>query len=232
MRYIFLITILITLFSCKKEKVEPYHGEDGIAFYGTADEGVVAYSFAYNLTPVLRDTIFFKMRVTGSAANFPRKISVKAVTDGTTARAGVDYELPDITLAAGATTVDYPVVLLNSPEMLNTSFILKAEIVETSDLKLGSFGNVPPNEVNYRQIQIEITNRIIRPDTWQDGIFGTFSATKLRFMIKVLNITDFSFEAIGYSGQLSYPILLRNALAEEEAISGPMIDENGDRVTF
>lgn len=235
MRYLILLMILSALFACKKEKVEPYKGDDGIAFYATIyDPQSIAYSFAFNVKPVTRDTVFFKMRVSGRAADHPRTVAVKAVA-GTTARAGIDYILPEVTLPAGQLTLDYPVIVLNSPEMVTNTYTLVAEIAENSDFSIGSLGNVPASpytEVNFKQVKVEISNKLVQPSYWSVGTFGTFSITKFKFMIQVTGLTDFSPEAIGVDGQYNLPIRLRNALAEYEALNGPLYDENNVRVVF
>ncbi|MDR6781480.1 hypothetical protein ABIE26_002032 [Pedobacter africanus] len=235
MRYFILLMILPLLFACKKEKVAPYKAEDGIAFYASIyDPQSVAYSFAFNVQPVNRDTIFFKMRVTGRAADHPRTVSVKAVA-GTTARAGIDYILPEVTLPAGKLTLDYPIIVLNSPEMTTNTYTLVAEVAENSDFTIGSLGNVPASpytEVNFKQVKVEISNKLVQPSYWSAGTFGAFSVVKFKFMIQVTGLTDFSPEAIGVDGQYNLPIRLRNALAEYEAANGPLYDENNVRVTF
>ena len=51
-------------------------------------------------------------------------------------------------------------------------------------------------------------------------------------MVKVLGITDFSYDNIGLSGSLNFPVTLRNALAAYEAANGPLLDENGQKISF
>lgn len=235
MRYILLFMILSTFFACKKQDVELYKADDGIAFYATIyDPTSIAFSFAFAVKPQPRDTIYFKMRVTGRATDYPRTIAVKAV-EGTNARAGIDYELPEVVLPAGALTMDYPIIVINSPEMLTKTYTLVAEIAENKDFKVGSLGTVPASpfsENNFKQVKIEITNQLVEPSYWVNTDFGTFSAVKFRFMIQTTGLTDFSQEAIGIDGIYNMPVKLRNALAEYEAINGPLIDENNARVTF
>jgi hypothetical protein len=234
MKYLFLVIIAITLFSCKKQEVETYSGGDGVNFYVTTYEpDSISYSFAFSVLPKQRDTVFFKMRVLGAASDKPRTISVKAGA-GTTARKGIDYELPDMILPAGQLTVLYPIVLLNSPEMLNKTFRLVAEVAESKDLVSGATGTEIGGTITLKNVRVDITNQIVKPTYWPsiEGAFGLFSVTKFKFMIQVTGLTDFSEEAIGIDGYYNLPVKLRNALAEYEAINGPLINESGNRVTF
>jgi hypothetical protein len=73
-----------------------------------------------------------------------------------------------------------------------------------------------------------------RPAYWDllDPDFGEFSAEKYKFMVKVLGITDFSYDNIGFDGFINFPVTLRNALAAYEAANGPLLDENRQQISF
>lgn len=234
MKYLIILLLAAVCWSCGKDDLIDYEGGDGIAFYvGQYEIDSVSYSFAYSPVPISRDTVYLKMRVVGGAANHPRTIAVKAGV-GTTARQGVDFILPEHILPAGALTVDYPVILLNSPEMEDTEFRLVAEVAESKDFTAGATGQEIGGTFNLPKMLVKITNRIVMPTYWPDveSAFGTFSAVKFRFMIQVTGLTDFSYEAIGTSGVYNLPVRLQNALLEYEAANGPLIDENGNPVTF
>lgn len=234
MKYLLFLSILFLMAACKKENVSTYKGPDGITFY--VDEYEVDslnYSFAYSPVPKNRDTVFLKMRVVGAAADYPRVISVTAGA-GSTARQGKDYELPEITLPAGALTVLYPVVLLNSPEMTTTTFRLVAQVAPGKDFQVGATGREIGGTTSLEKIIIDMSNKIIKPSYWDDveSAFGAFSERKFRFMVQVTGLSDFSYDAIGVDGYYNLPVKLQNALAEYEAVNGPMIDESGNEVTF
>lgn len=241
MKYLLYIMILCTTLSCKREEVITYQGKDGISFFAYTWENfhttaVRNYSFAYSLTPKTRDILYVTMRVTGKIADYPRTVLLKAV-DGTTARAGTDYILAEATIPAGAYKFDYPIILLNSPEMASKTFRLVVEPAETKDFTLGTFGQTPRTntlytEENFRYLKIDISNQLIQPNSWETGLFGPFSAVKYRFMVEVTGLTDFSADALGTDGVYNLPVKLSNALVLYEAQHGPLYDENGLRISF
>jgi hypothetical protein len=174
------------------------------------------------------------MRVQGAATDYERTVSVKAA-QGTNAREGVDYLLKDAKLPAGALTIDYPVILINSPGMLTNVYRLVVEAAPNKDFTAGALGSEITGEtVAIKAIKIDISNTILRPTYWDQvqGTFGAFSVTKFKFMIQVTGLTDFSQDALGVDGIYNLPVKLQNALEEYEAANGPLIDENGDQVTF
>lgn len=234
MRYFIIACIAAFCCSCQKDELIDYSGGDGIAFYvGEYEIDSVSYSFAFSPAPIDKDTIYLKMRVVGGAKDYPRTIAVKA-GPGTTARPEVDFILPQHTLPAGALTVDYPVIVMNTPEMADNEFRLVAEVTESKDFSPGAVGQEIGGSYNLPKILVKITNKIVEPTYWPDveSAFGPFSAAKFRFMIQATGLTDFSYEALGTSGIYNLPVRLRNALLEYEAANGPLIDENGNRVTF
>lgn len=237
MKYLIGITLTVLLFACKKEEVAFYAEKDGIAFYtGTvAGADSISYSFAFNATPKTKDTVYFNVRVVGRKADHDRVVKVIA-GPGTTARLGLDFLLPEVTLPAGKLEMRYPVVLLKSPEMKGRSFEIVADVAENSDFILGATGQLPlfnnTTTINIRRVKVSVTDRLIQPGYWPTvaGVFGAFSQVKLRFMIDTLGMSDFS--GITLDQEYSLPVKLRQALLDYEALNGPLRDENGVRITF
>ncbi len=179
------------------------------------------------------------MRITGKLSEGPRTVLLKTAS-GTTATAGVDFELKEVVIPANTYVFNYPLVLINSPGMAGNVYRIVLEPAETKDLILGTLGQTPATtttlgtEENFRYLKIDVTNQYIQPAYWSDlaPYFGTFSAVKYKFMVKTLGITDFSYSKIGTDGLLNFPVTLRNALTIYEAANGSLVDENGQRVTF
>lgn len=238
MRNFLLLILLCLSVSCKKQEVATYSAEEGINFYITNTEtDSLSYSFAISATPKEQDTIFLKMRILGAISDKPRAFAVEAA-EGSTARLGVDYELPSFIVPAGAFTVVYPVVVFKTPEMSSRSFRLVVKVAGDKGLKPGAIGTEIGNGIattqSVNQIKIDISNRILKPSYWGqvESTFGAFSETKFKFMIQVTGLTDFSEEAIGIDGFYNLPVKLQNELLAYEAIHGPLIDESGNPVTF
>ena len=243
MKYLSYILIVACLFSCKKEAVETYQGKDGISFFAYTYEllhttAVRSYSFALQATQKQRDTLFIPMRITGKLSDKPRTVLLKTA-QGTTATAGVDFELKEFTVPPGASTFKYPLILINSAGMANNVYRIVLEPAETKDFTLGTFGQTPAinifTEENFRYLKVDATSQYIEPAYWSIYLvadFGEFSAVKYKFMVKTLGITDFSYDKIGSDGLLNFPVTLRNALAAYEAANGPLLDENGQQISF
>lgn len=244
MKYILFVVMFFTLISCKKQEVITYQGKDGISFFSYTYEllhttAVKSYSFALQASQKTTDTIFIPMRVTGKLADYPRNVLLKTAA-GTTATLGVDFELKEAIIPPGVSKFNYPLVLINSIGMASNVYRIVLEPAETKDFTLGTFGQTPATiptlgtEENFRYLKIDVTNQYIEPAYWSDltPYFGAFSAEKYKFMVRVIGITDFSFDKIGVDGLLNFPVTLRNALTVYESTNGPLIDENGVRITF
>ena len=242
MKYLLYVTMVFSLFSCKKEAVETYQGKNGVSFFAYTYQqlhttATRSYSFAFQSTVKTRDTMYIPLRLTGKLSDQPRTVLLK-VAKGTTATAGVDFELKEATIPPGVSTFNYPLVLINSAGMASNVYKIVLEPAETKDFTLGTLGQTPGinqiTEQNFRYLTIEVSGMYTRPAYW-DGLesdFGGFSAEKYKFMVKVLGITDFSYDNIGLEGSLNFPVTLRNALAAYEAANGPLLDENGQQISF
>ncbi|SDG57399.1 protein of unknown function [Pedobacter terrae] len=243
MKYILYVTMVFTLFSCKKEAVETYQGKDGVSFFAYTYQqlhttATRSYSFAFQKTVKTRDTMYIPLRLTGKLSDQPRTVLLKTAA-GTTATAGVDFELKEVTIPPGVYIFNYPLVLINSVGMASHVYRIVLEPAETKDFTLGTLGQTPATttiqtEENFRYLKIDVSGMYVRPAYWDllDEDFGEFSAEKYKFMVKVLGITDFSLDSIGSDGLLNFPVTLRNALAAYEAANGPLLDENGQEISF
>jgi hypothetical protein len=244
MKYLLYVTMVFLFFSCKKEAVETYQGKDGVSFFAYTYQqlhttATRSYSFAFQSTLKTRDTMYIPLRITGKLSDQPRTVLLKTA-EGTTATAGLDFELKEVSVPPGVSIFNYPLVLINSVGMASNVYKIVLEPAETKDFTLGTFGQTPANSVNlgteenFRYLKIDVSSMYIRPAYWDvlDADFGEFSAEKYKFMVSVLGITDFSYDKIGSEGLLNFPVTLRNALAAYEAANGPLLDEKGQKISF
>ena len=241
MKYLSLLIGILLFASCKKDEIPFYSGDAGLSFYLNSNESdSLSYSFAFSSVEKQKDTVFLKVRILGAPANYPRKMMLVAA-DGTTARKGIDYDLPEFVIPAGGITALYPVIVYNTPEMKTKTFRLIVTIAENQDFKSGVIGEETgsvnenyPGTISLSKMKINISNQLTKPSYWSDmeWAFGSFSVTKFKFMIGVTGLTDFSYDAIGDEGASNLPLKLANALDAYELINGPLIDEFGQRVTF
>lgn len=218
-------------FSCKKSEIPTYSGPDGVNFFvPDGKQNAISYSFAMNLKLKERDTLFIPIRTLGAPKNHSRVVKFKKGSNST-ARLGIDYELPTFEIAAGVVSTNYPLVIKKSKEMDKAPLLLTLQIDPTGDFAEGVPGDVIGGTTSYNEFKIEISNIIVEPKYWAKesrSIFGRFSAVKFQFMMSVTGLTDFSSDAIGISGQYSLPVKLRNALVDYEKEHGkPLTDEFG-----
>ena len=232
--YLTAILLLMSLIACSKQETMYYQGADRISFLlGQYELDSINYSFAFDPIPKEKDTLFLKMRIQGPAQNKDREVSVRA-GQGTTAVLNEDFILPPFTVPAGAITIDYPLILINSEKMKEQSVRIVLEVAESADFLPGGTGQEVGGTYAVNSYKVWVSNKPDKPAYWDDiaYYFGEFSATKLRFMVSTLDISDFSYESIGAYGLYNYPVALRNALVKYEAANGPLIDEFNNPVTF
>ena len=226
---------MVLTLGCKKDEIITYQGADGISFYSTyyLDVDSVNYSFALQPSVKDRDTIFIPMRLQGKPSSKDRIIKLLALP-GSTARVGVDYSLPEIKLPANQLVVKYPLVVFNTPEMNTTNFKLILAVDPNSELVAAAPGVPIDLSRNFNQMKISITGLLTRPTYWDSSqyFFGSFSVTKMQFMIKVTGLTNFDSSVLPFSTILNTQVQLRNALAAYENVNGPLIDEQGNQVKF
>lgn len=227
--------MLVFAIGCKKDDIPTFEGRDGISFFIDYYENPDStnYSFALQPTVKTKDTIFIKMRLVGKPASVARSIKLKALA-GSTARPNVDYILPEVKLPANAIFVNYPLVVFNTPEMLNKSFQLLLGVDPGSELVPGAPGVAVDLSRNFAKMKVNITNQLIEPDYWQNltFFFGDFSIVKFKFMIKVTGLTNFDPNVVDIGELFLIQVNLKKALSDYVQLNGPLIDEFGNPITF
>ncbi|MFD2556753.1 DUF4843 domain-containing protein [Sphingobacterium tabacisoli] len=233
-KYFIFAGLLCALMACKKQETMLFEGEERVSFFiGEYDVDSTSYTFAFDPVTKERDTLYLKMRIQGRKHNRPRTIKIQPGV-GTTAVLGQDFLLPEVVLPADSVTVNYPLILINTPKMETQALRIVAEVAASDDFLPGGTGQAIGGTKAINSYKIWVSNKPERPVYWDDveSDFGPFSATRIRFMISVLGVSDFSYDTIGAYGTFTYPVILRNALVKYEAANGPLIDEFGQRVTF
>lgn len=229
-----LLVSFVAFVSCKQTETMYYEGGEMISFYrGRYEPDSMSYTFAFHPIAKQKDTVYVKMRVQGTRQPKARLIKVIAA-EGSTAKVGEDFLLPEVFLPADSLTINYPVVVFNTEKLKNTSLKLVLNVAPSSDFLPGANGREIAGTYAMTTYKIWFSNKAEKPAYWGDieYYFGAFSSARLQFMIQTLGITNFSDEAIGAYGLYTYPVQLRKALAKYVAENGPLIDEFGEEVTF
>lgn len=244
---IFIMLMLVTfVMGCKEQEVPRFEDVDALAFYRNAGGEVDSLSYSFATTGLGKqvDTIFLKMRVIGKVVDYDRPMKLRAA-NGSTARSGVDYKLNEFNIPRGVAVFLYPLIVYKTPEMKTQTLRLVLEAEQNDQFKgLAAEGLVlgrvtAENTYSLRKMKIDIADKIIKPSFWNgttDAYFGTYSNAKYIFMIGVYGTGDFRSTSQGGTWTANAynlaTIKLRNELLKYEALNGPLMDENGNKVEF
>ena len=247
-KILFSFIAFVFLTSCKENK-ELYFDTNAQSlniWFGSTNviEDSVSYNFAYALKN--RDSVLFNARLLGYPNSKDIEFELEAI-DGD--KDLVYYSTPKYTLKAGQTDLRLPIYIdkpENYQEFKNKTGFITFRLKETSTLKTGT------KEMS--TLKISFKNNISKPTNWDnesdyryksmDSYFGTYSDRKYLFIMEVTGMTHFRIFVTGTKdleasdNQITtstanyYASLIKLALLEYEAKNGPMMDENGNRVTF
>ncbi|MFD2598210.1 DUF4843 domain-containing protein [Sphingobacterium corticis] len=211
-----------------------YEGPDAISIYReqyAADS--VNYSFAFKLGTIEKDTVWVNLRLQGAKRSYDRWLQLSAAA-GTTATKGVEYELPSITWPADSVTLKYPVILLRSPELKRSTKTLIVAPMPNEHFTVAALGQEIGNSFSIPAFKIHISDFLAKPAYWDNLSnsygWGSYSEVKFQFMLTVYGISDFS--QLTSSELLNTRLRFRKKLQEYVAENGPLIDENGQNVSF
>lgn len=196
LKYIFIATVLLLLYSCE-EKYSLYNDVKRIQFgpeisriytpsFNLADTTKL-YTFFYESTAKQQDTLFFDIYAIGGFSDKDRsfKLEQVAVPGADNALSGKHFKaFNDASLAsgymikAGAVHARVPVVMLRDESLKTTTVTLKLQIVENENFSLGEPSNLWRKAV--------FTDRLSQPSKWLGGssFFGNYSFVKHNFFIE------------------------------------------------
>lgn len=228
-KYIFVVALLVSFASCKKAEIIKFQEKDAISMYSTIENrDSITYSFAYKLPDFKEDTVFINMRVQGIPVDYDRKVDLQILT-GTTAIESRDFKLVETVIPAGTMQTVFPIVLYRTKELKEAGKKLVLGVKENENFIIPAYGG----SVFEKKI-IDINDFISKPSFWylfEFHGFGEFSVVKFQFIMNVYNRTDFA-DPFPQSEFFNMHPRLKTALAEYEAINGPLYDENNKRLEF
>jgi hypothetical protein len=237
--WLFLLPACYCLPACKKSNPLAFDAPAMVYIYKAPyalNTDSIVYSFAIRPDTVMTDTIKIPVRIIGEAAAQDREVILKAVADSTTAKAGTDYILFPYQIPAGAYTANLPVVIKRSAIMKKQALRLLLEVVASKDFLPGVPGSKGSERVAGGTIRylIKLNDYLTKPDNWDTWLvyfFGKYSAVKYKFIIESTGMAVIPSD-LPYGIYSVYSTLCKQKLAEYEADNGPLIDENGDPVSF
>lgn len=228
---IYLLACLALAFTaCDKDDRLMYEEAPEVYFYNgssVVNPDSVEYTFVIKPDTLMRDTVLLNLRISGSASDKDRVVNLK-LGEGSNAVKDKHFSFDPVIVKAGEYSVQVPVYLLRTEDMKNTLFKIYLEIGESEDFKIGF-----ANRTSYL---IKVTDQLIRPSDWAGIVelfYGKYSKVKHQFMVSRLGTTKITMSTgAQFSEIMSILQKMRVELIKYEAENGPLIDENGDVVTF
>lgn len=178
-----------------------------------------AYTFAYENSNVVTDTIWITVETVGQLGTIDRSFRVEQimVENANNARPAVHYLPFDdkgiqewMQVRAGEVSARWPVILFRDRDVAlqDTTFLLKFGIVANEYFECGDTSAITQC--------ISITDKLIKPTLWdrQKQFFGTYSRVKHQFMMDVSGLVlDNSF--FNTLKDVTYVIYLKNLFIKE-----------------
>ncbi len=207
------------------------------------------YNYSYSMG---LDSVMFYARIAGVATDTARTFELEAY-DGDLEEAEGSYYFGDYVFEAGEYSKTFYIYFNKDNLKDDSSFV---DVNGNLYIRLKESETFATGAEDMQEIHIVLKNYLAKPDTWDSAsypyasisnYFGTYSETKYRFMIQVLELVDFkirynmsaSYDETTNEISTNYAKYLNQEmqLALEEYNSNPdndppMRDEFGDIVTF
>lgn len=213
----------IAMASCQKKAIDKYN--DGPFINMTTQSDTISVSF--DLMPKDDSVFAFPLNVIGYAVNHDR--SVKINTSGT-AVAGTHFDIPECIIPANKVLDTLKCIVHKTTDVTETNF-------KYITLELAPSNEFQPGVTTKVTIALKAGLPTVWSEDFLDNLFceyayGAYSKTKFRFMVTEMGTADIVKMAGDYSAWDAYHLFLNARLDAYEAIHGPLIDENNNKVTF
>lgn len=232
--YIAITAAIASMTGCSVNEIDTFSGGaqvyfERVAGSGTADS--LTYSFAVQPLDLMTDVVEIPIVVTGNAVNYDRKVNIEIDKAETTATEGVEYTIEPAVIAAGEFGTNLRIQIHRTPAIAEKECCVIMRLLPSEGLSI----DVNPTWIDYK---LKINDILTRPARWVyecQPYFGVYSAVKYRFIIDTLGMWDFpdsGENAISRGQMYYYQDKMKSALRQWEAENGPMLDENGNKISF
>lgn len=234
---LFTVTSVLLLAGCKKAEELRYKEDPRVYFTKfIVNPDSVIYSFAVQPDSVVTTTVPLTVRIMGSAVDHDRTFNI-VVDDSSTAKQGYHFSMGAMVMPANEFQAVVPVTLYRKRGLQDSLLNIYFTIGESKDFKPG-FDDIPVTGYQKTRLHYKVTfnDYLLKPTLWDcclSGYLGNYSETKFRFIILNTGKTTWTSALDTTPGIMNFvTTTVRNALFEYEAANGPLLDENGQRVTF
>lgn len=256
-----LSAVVLTQAGCRKE-MHSYKGDRGIYFSVRWGDQYAESRWPYwsytnlDFVKIPEDTYTagVKVMITDVATPYDREFRYRIDPEATTAREGIDYQVPEGVgvIPAGKAEGYATVVLHRTPEMETEVVTVALQLLpnENFDLVFTSF--IQPKEYNGSKEEIEqrfdasrhqlrISDVLVQPAQWMGGFyqhgnyeefncFGAFTPKKIRLMFELFDLTyadfmDANIMTTGYMTALGRRLSVY--LTEQYRNGTPVLEEDG-----
>jgi hypothetical protein len=185
------------------------------------------FSFVTFAPEILDYDMTMTLYIMGNAEDRDRTVQLGVDPAKTTALAK-HYEMPaSVTIPAGKFSSTFNITLNRTEDLQDAEVRLLVQVVDSDDFKVGV--------AEERRVLLKWSDVMTRPTNWDklSEFFGTFSLVKYRFILNTTGVAEFDTDNLSWAALKNYNILVKQALAEyNDGPDGPMVDENGQLVTF
>lgn len=236
-----IATALLFLYSCEKEGVGTYTGPDNIYFtkafgtwnlLGTFEPGADSQFVNFGWTSALTTDSLLPLAITisGSPVNSDREYSFRIDT-GSTAKAGIHYELPTgkTVVKGGKVTDTFYLKIHRTTDMQVDTALLNILLVPNenfvTDFKYMTQGT---RKYNLIRMRLKLLDQMSQPTYWGVNYWGKFTKKKFFLAVEVLGIPyNYFFTYAGQSvDQYNYTRMARY-LTDKKAAGDTVYEDDG-----
>lgn len=213
-------TLLLT--ACSVDEIETFDNNNYLSFESTS----LSYTFAFSDANVTSHDFEIPVTFAGRYSDHDTEFSITVVSDKSTAKEGVHYQLIDVAqvVPAGSNVGKAKIRLLRTADMTDSTYTMKLAIQENRNFKPGVTDTMT----------VSITDRLVKPDWWvyspYNAYLGNYTETKLRLWLEFMGVTDGSdpFDTDEYIQWLDYGTGVFNHKSYRDSAVKPKVMEFRD----
>lgn len=217
--YVFIFSVFL-LGACSKKDIPMYDSVNYIQFTNTYKDSMEISFFFYGNVEQIEIPV--QVEMLGNLFSADQPFTVVLDKDLSTAT-DEHIELPEYYVFRKGYVKDTISLVLNNPGDARVRVVLAIR---------GNGTDVLPGEYSYQYKIINLSNKVAKPEWWDEDVeksfLGTYSVTKYQLLIKVTGEGDWT--NLDASTRRAYALQLKYYLREMEDLGEPVLD-NGVAMT-